>query len=245
MNDKSIAAYDAAERVGRYDADMEIMHPNRSRMVDIALEFVPLSPGERFTALDLGCGSGFFTRRFLERFPLAGVIALDGAASMVRLAKSRLGDLAARVDFRTADFRELSAAVAEAGVPRLAFSSFALHHLDAREKAHVVRQVAGVLQAGGWFVNADLIVTPARETEERIQHIRVEGIVRRAAGRDRRFNDAASTRAFLDTLEREDGDKPLTVEEDLCILRENGFKDATVLWLEYREAVAVGRRDGA
>ena len=36
----SIDAYDAKSRVEKYDSDMDIMHPNRFKMVDIALEFI-------------------------------------------------------------------------------------------------------------------------------------------------------------------------------------------------------------
>jgi hypothetical protein len=42
MNEQSIAAYDVSQRVKTYDADMELMHPNRSKMVRIALEVPPL-----------------------------------------------------------------------------------------------------------------------------------------------------------------------------------------------------------
>lgn len=47
MDKNSIAAYDLPDRVASYDVDMEIMHPNRSKMVDIALEILPVVYGER------------------------------------------------------------------------------------------------------------------------------------------------------------------------------------------------------
>ena len=47
MNKNSITAYDLSARVASYDADMEIMHPNRSKMVDIALEILPVVYGGR------------------------------------------------------------------------------------------------------------------------------------------------------------------------------------------------------
>jgi hypothetical protein len=98
------------------------------------------------------------------------------------------------------------------------------------------------LKPEGWFLNADLIVAADQHMEARIQKIRVEGIVRRAAGRDSRFTDAASTRRFLDDLEARDQDKPLTLSEDLRVLREAGLENASVFWVEYREAVTGGFR---
>jgi hypothetical protein len=97
-----------------------------------------------------------------------------------------------------------------------------------------------LLKPGGWFLNTDLIVAVDKLTEARIQEIRVSGIVSRAGGQDKRFLTASSTRAFLDDLEARDNDKPLTLVEDLKILKEAGLDNASVFWLEYREAITGG-----
>ena len=107
MSKETIQAYDLPARVISYDADMELMHPNRGRMVDIAFEVAPFAEESEFTVLDLGTGTGFFTQAVLRRFPHCRVIAVDGAPSMIELAKARLGDQASRVDFRIGDFRGL------------------------------------------------------------------------------------------------------------------------------------------
>jgi len=152
---KGIAAYDLPERVAAYDADMELMHPNRGRMVEVVL------------------------------------------------------------------------------------STFALHHLTADEKRALLRRVASALRAGGWFVNADLVVSEWPELEERIQALRVAGIVGRAAGRDPRFTDAGATRAWLDEMEAREGDQPLPLARDLALAREAGLH-VEVFWKEHREAVWGG-----
>src|SRR5678815_4785399 len=41
MTEQSIVAYDVSQRVKTYDADMDLMHPNRSKMVQIAIEVLP------------------------------------------------------------------------------------------------------------------------------------------------------------------------------------------------------------
>ena len=48
MTERSIAAYDVSQRVKTYDADMELMHPNRSKMVQIALEVLPFPKQQLF-----------------------------------------------------------------------------------------------------------------------------------------------------------------------------------------------------
>jgi len=242
MIQKSIAAYDLPKRVALYDADMEIMHPNRAKMVQVALDVFPFSPERQLRALDLGVGTGYFAEKFLRRHPDAQVLAIDGAAAMVDLARTRLGPLAERVHFIVGDFRDLPRLLSEGESFDVVFSSYALHHLHRQDKQVVVRQVWERLEPGGWFLNADILVAESPEIEQRIQEIRVNGIVQRAQGIDDRFADAKATRDFLDRLEATDGDQPLTLLEDLQLLRNAGFREVTVFWLEYREAVCGGIR---
>lgn len=237
---RSAAAYDLPARVARYDADMEIMHPLRAKMADIAIEALPFARGGALSAIDLGAGTGYFTQRVLAEFPRAEVIAIDGAAAMMDLAKARLAGVAERVRWVVSDFRALGRDVAPAGSVDLVLSAFALHHLSAGEKLAVLTSLAPCLKPGGWFVNADLVIAERPAVEERIQQLRVEGIVRRAPAGDGRFAEAAVVRAHLDALEANEGDRPLTLLEDLRIIRAAGFGGAEVLWKEYREAVIGG-----
>src|SRR3989304_2683199 len=108
MTRQSVDAYDLPKRVARYDADMAVMHPNRSKMVDVALAVLDLDRGAQLKALDLGPGTGYFPARFLEAFPVSRAEAIDGAEAMLDLARERLGPAASRVTFRGGDFRDLA-----------------------------------------------------------------------------------------------------------------------------------------
>jgi tRNA (cmo5U34)-methyltransferase len=242
MKTNSIAAYELPAKVASYDADMDIMHPNRHKMVNVALEILPFDPSAAITALDLGTGTGFFTQKFLERFPQAKVIGVDGSNSMVELARARLAKLAARVDFCIGDFRQLQDLLPEGARGEVVFSCYALHHLSRSEKREVIRQALRFLKPEGWLINADIVTSESKIIEERIQQIRVEGIVRRGHGVDPRFRDAQSVREFLNELEATDGDQPLTLAEDLQVLGEAGLTHLSVFWSEYREAVIGGRK---
>ena len=240
MIQKSIGAYELPERVASYDADMEIMHPNRSKMIQVALDVLPFPEQQPLSALDLGVGTGYFTEKFLKRYPHAQVLAVDGAGAMVDLARTRLGPLSEQVRFAVGDFRNLSQILTGDALFDVVFSSYALHHLGREDKLAVVREARDRLRPNGWFLNADILVADSPEIERRIQEIRVNGIVGRS--RDARFPDAAATRIFLDRLEATDGDQPLSLLEDLHILRNANLRGATVFWLEYREAVCGGIR---
>jgi trans-aconitate methyltransferase len=242
MTERSIAAYDVSQRVKTYDADMELMHPNRSKMVQIALELLPFPKTAALRAIDLGIGTGYFTERFLNRFPNSRVLGIDGAQAMIELAKARLMSLASRVQFVIGDFRKLQELTSGAGTIDVVFSSYALHHLSRPDKETVLRRVVELLVPGGWFVNADLIVADSPELESRLQELRIAGIVERAHGSDNRFADSASTRRFLANLERKEVDQPLTLAEDLTLLRSSGLKNVSAFWLEFRELVSAGQK---
>jgi tRNA (cmo5U34)-methyltransferase len=242
MTEQSIAAYDLSQRVKTYDADMELMHPNRSKMVQVAIEVLSFPRTAALRAIDLGIGTGYFAERFLNHFPNSRVLGIDGAQAMVELAKERLKSLVSRIEFVIGDFRNIQQLVPDVGTIDLVFSAYALHHLSRPDKENVLRQVVELLRPGGWFVNADLIVADSLELENRLQGLRVSGIVARAAGLDSRFVDSASTRRFLVDLEKNERDQPLTLAEDLEVLRSSGLRNVTAFWLEYRELVSGGQK---
>jgi ubiquinone/menaquinone biosynthesis C-methylase UbiE len=242
MTERSIAAYDVSQRVKRYDADMDLMHPNRSKMIQVALEVLPFPKTASLRAIDLGIGTGYFAERFLNNFPNSHVVGIDGAQAMIELAKARLRSLASRVEFVIGDFRNLHELAPDAGVADVVFSAYALHHLGRSDKQMVLRQTVELLAPGGWFINADLIVADSLELESRLQELRVAGIMERAKGSDNRFPDLASTSQFLADLERNESDQPLTLAGDLQLLRSSGLKNVSAFWLEYRELVSGGQK---
>ena len=210
--------------------------------MQVALELLPFDRRAPVRALDLGIGTGYFAAQFLNEFPSGTVVGVDVAQAMLDLAATRLGDCADRAELRLGDVRALDD---DLGTFDAMLSSYTFHHLDRAEKVAVVRAGLALLRPGGWLLNADLVVSEHPSVEQRIQELRVEGIVRRAAGRDERFADAEATRRFLDDVGRRDADRPLTLAEDLDVMCEAGLCEAAVYWLEYREAVWGGRRTDA
>jgi ubiquinone/menaquinone biosynthesis C-methylase UbiE len=242
MTHESIRAYDLPKRVASYDADMDIMHPNRHKMAEV-IESVLTVPGvSPQLVIDIGTGTGFLADRLLRAFSGSRIIAIDGAQQMVDLARTRLGPLAQRVDFRIGDFRNLSGLCGNAAAADAVVSAYALHHLSSGEKLELLRVANRLLKPGGWFLDADLTLAEDDELEELAQRMRVRGIVQRADGRDPRFADVKTTRQFLDEMERNEGDQPLRPAEDLRILHEAGFRHVTTFWRETREVVYGGMR---
>ena len=242
MASSSVQAYETAARVAAYDADMDLMHPNRHKMVDVIAAVLEASAQEPRLVVDLGTGTGFLLERLLRRFPDCRAVAIDGSQQMVGEAKSRLGALAQRVEFVIGDLRQPETLGGIADSADAVVSSYALHHLDLQEKAGLLARCRARLKDGGWLLNADLVVEDDEYLETLTQQMRVSGIVGRAQGRDPRFPDAAATRRFLDDLQRNESDQPQKLADDLRIVQECGYRHVTVLWKDTREVVYGGTR---
>ena len=239
---KSISAYDLKKRVREYDVDMDMMHPNRYKMAEIALSFLPFKKDQKIKALDLGIGTGFFAYKFLQKFPDAYVIGLDGAAAMIDLAKTRFANVLSLQDFVVADFRDLAKVVTTKDDFDVIFSAFSLHHLTIEEKVKVLKIVRSLLKPTGWFINEDCIIAETPEVEAMYQKLRIEGILSRAKKNETRFTDFASIRAWLDKLEAEEQDNPIKISQELDVMSKAGLKHIEILWKEYREMVLCSQK---
>jgi len=238
----SVKAYDLPDRVRMYDSDMDIMHPLRWKMIEIALEIIPFHQTQSLMALDLGIGTGIFSKQFLEKYQNSKIVAIDGAASMLENAKSRLGRLSHRVEWILSEFQTIPNTVTRPEMFDVVISSYALHHLNAQEKLSVLKSVVQAIKPAGWFLNADIVVADVPDVEQRIQEIRVNSVTERAPLKDKRFRNNVKTGQFLNDLEANEPDKPLTLNKDIQIIREAGITNAEVFWKEYREVVIGGFR---
>jgi tRNA (cmo5U34)-methyltransferase len=130
------------------DDYLALMHsemPAYERLQDAAAAATG-SHAERL--LELGTGTGETTRRVLARHPGASLVGIDASAEMLGAAELPGADLrVARLQDPLPD-----------GPFDLVFSALAVHHLDGPAKADLFARVAAVLEPGGRFVLADVVV---------------------------------------------------------------------------------------
>ena len=130
------------------DEYLELMHselPAYERLQDAAAA----ATGSHATRLlELGTGTGETARRVLARHPGATLVGIDVSADMLAVA-----------DLPGADLRVARLEDPLPGGPfDLVFSALAVHHLDGPAKADLFARVAAVLEPGGRFVLADVVV---------------------------------------------------------------------------------------
>jgi tRNA (cmo5U34)-methyltransferase len=130
------------------DDYLELMHsemPAYERLQDAA---AAAGGSHASRLLELGTGTGETARRVLTRHPGATLVGIDASADMLAAAALPGADL--RVSRLQDPLPE--------GQFDLVFSALAVHHLDGPAKADLFARVAAVLEPGGRFVLADVVV---------------------------------------------------------------------------------------
>jgi tRNA (cmo5U34)-methyltransferase len=170
--DKHMTHYDESRWSDSEFSDKYTNHADdiileRRRLIGVLLSYYGKfhADRERVRTLDMGCGDGTLTHELVGRFGNVSPTLLDGSADMLNKAKALLegGD---RAEFIHASFEEiLSGKVTLDWGYGLIFSSLAIHHLYATQKAALYQVAYEKLQPGGGFMNIDVVLPPSGRLE--------------------------------------------------------------------------------
>ncbi|MBI3714892.1 MAG: malonyl-ACP O-methyltransferase BioC [Betaproteobacteria bacterium] len=142
-------SFDAAART--YDEHAFLQREIADRLFE-RLEYIKLAPQ---CVIDLGCGTGYSSRKLQARFPQATLVSVDLAPAMLEAARSHTGAMAALVRwlrrgpaprYLCADIESLPLADESAD---LALSNLALQWCDPQQ---VAREAARVIRPEGLFM---------------------------------------------------------------------------------------------
>lgn len=102
------------------------------------------------TILDLGSGAGETAKATLNRHPGARLVGIDSSEDMLLVARHQLPSATFIVSRLEDPF--------PAGTFDVVVSAFAIHHLDAEQKALLFRRISEVLTPGGRFAMLDVVI---------------------------------------------------------------------------------------
>jgi SAM-dependent methyltransferase len=131
--------------------------PDREERLAFLLEMVTSVVDGRLRVMDLACGPGSLTARFLANRPDAEVVGVD--LDPVLLAIYRVVHAGAPVAVAETDLRSPGwhQALLDDAPFDVVFTATALHWLGADVLPRLYRDLATVLRSGGLFLNADHI----------------------------------------------------------------------------------------
>ena len=254
MTDATVAGTDWQAWQESWDRQQEWYMPDREERFRVMLDMVEAVVGPEPRVLDLACGTGSITNRLLRRFPGATSVGVDLDPALLAIARgSFAGD--ERVAFVTADLKD--PAWTEA-LPHDSYDAVltatALHWLHSGPLTALYGQLAGLVRAGGVFMNADHMIdetTPRINAAERAQrHARMDqekaaGVLDWAdwwalAAKDPVLAEPTARR-FEIYGEHADGDTP-SARWHAETLRTAGFAESRVVWSSPSDALVLAVR---
>jgi tRNA (cmo5U34)-methyltransferase len=116
--------------------------------------------------LDLGAGTGLYAAFLLDRYPAASLTLVDFSEEMLSLARARFAGNAG-VNYIVGDY---TTADVGSGFD-IIISALSIHHLDANGKAALFRRVFDLMNPGGEFLNADLVLCTHPAIQSRYEEL--------------------------------------------------------------------------
>jgi SAM-dependent methyltransferase len=137
-----------------WDDQQNVHEPERELRFQLMLDYVGQLAGTPSRVLDLACGPGSITRRVLDRFTSAQVVALDIDPLLLDLARDAFaGDSRVQVVARQLADPDWTHGL-EGGFDAV-LTATAMHWFPPSALAGVYAGVARLLRPGGVFANAD------------------------------------------------------------------------------------------
>jgi tRNA (cmo5U34)-methyltransferase len=205
----------------RDNADIYIME--RRRLFDILKSFYRhfLKDGRQVKMLDLGCGDGIITHEILTVDNTVAATLLDGSGDMLAHAQERFKEYR-DMRYIKASFQEILADDVLDNNFSFVVSSLAIHHLALEEKNSLFGKIYYCLDAGGYFVNIDVALSPTETLEQWYLLLWKEWIDEKKASlgiKGNYFSDIV--RRYKDNRDN----KPDTLKDQMNALADIGFKD--------------------
>ena len=206
-------------RTSNWDSDPSSGNPLRGEQLDLLLSLIAdhYTPGS--TILDVGSGSGLVEEQLFQRLPEASVVGIDYSPAMIAMAMKRLA--AREKQFVTVqhDLCNVQGAKLPESDYRVAFSVQTIHNLPTESQRKVMAWVYKVLTKPGFFFFLDRIAVPGADSFSCYQSVwkRQERVYSSSIDEGRSLPEHQQ---YLD----EQGDSPLTLQENLKIIADAGFQ---------------------
>ena len=220
--------------------------PRREEQLAALVGLLPFGRDEAFGVVELGCGEGVLAAAVLDAYPRAGVLCLDGSASMLREASARLERFGERARLGEFDLASTEWRGRMSGADAVV-SSLALHHLSGEGKRRLFEDAAREMSERAALLVAD-VVEPRRDEAWRY-YADMYDLAAELSSREQ----TGSGDLYKRLVEEEwnffrfpdPGETPSPLFDQLAWLSEAGFESVDCFWLLAGHAVYGGYMSAA
>ena len=203
-----------------YDDWMEKALPNYADLFGTALELIPYAPDAPIRVLDLGAGTGLFSKHVLGKYPNARLVLYDLADRMLAVARKRFEKKAGQFQYIVEDYRKIQGDREY----DLVISSLSIHHLEDDEKRKLFGGIYSLLRAGGVFLNVDQIRGETAYLRDVYWKHWLDQ-VRRAGFSEARIQESIDRRIPYD--------RDAVLDDQLAWLKEAGFRNVDCVYKNF------------
>lgn len=208
------------QSIAYYDDWMMKALPNYTDIYRTALELIPFTSDAAIDVLDLGAGTGLFSKHVLDKYPNARFVLYDLAEKMLGVARKRFADYPGRFRYVVGDYRKIE------GVQDydLVISSLSIHHLEDEDKRALFHRIFELLRNGGLFVHIDQIRGETSYVRDLYWNHWLEQ-VRDAGFSEERIQESIDRRKPYD--------RDATLEDQVLWLKESGFENVDCVYKNF------------
>ncbi len=208
----------------QYDGIIKNLIPYYPQMVEALVNTLPFNSSKDIDVIDLGCGTGTISCAVKYAYPKAKITCVDISGKMLKVAASKLSD-ASGATFINRNFYDFSFDKKYDAV----VSSLALHHMVTKQdKLEFYRKIYSCLNAGGVFINADVVLASTDALQERYME-QWKSFMCKNVSTDEVDNK------WIPTYYEED--RPVSMMDHFEMLKNAGFEVMDVVWKFYNFAV--------
>jgi SAM-dependent methyltransferase len=243
--------FDAELWLERWEKMQERYNARRAERFSVIVELVGRTQGRPRRIVDLGCGTGSLMVPLLRAFGNAEVVGVDLDPVLMSLARHRLKPFGKRARLVRTDLRSDGWVAALHGKAQAVVSATALHWLSARNLSALYRRIAGILDEGGIFLNADHVAAECSAVQSFYEAERREfsssAEVQETDDWDGFWREMSKAwgedlLALRGTISNEVIEEGLPLSWHLRTLRAAGFSHAECYWRLWGDAVYGGFR---
>lgn len=136
-----------------YDTWVRKGVPCFNELFSISVDLIAFKRNASLKVLDLGAGTGIFSKFILKKYPNAQFTLWDISPKMLQIAKNRFRKHRNQFEFVVDDYKNIVGSMNF----DLVVSSLSIHHLGDSQKRRLFKNIYRTLKKGGVFINADQV----------------------------------------------------------------------------------------
>jgi len=143
--------YWSRDRVAFFEFMQNLGVPRKADMLTVMSSILPFKKAQP-RILEIGGGTGAFTKMIFRKYPRASLVFADGSPDMLRTAEKRLRRYKGRLTFLERDINDPGWHGGIRGSFDAVVSSWCLHYLSDGRQKPFFRETYGLLRPGGMFL---------------------------------------------------------------------------------------------